>query len=221
MKMNKLDLSQFDAVLFDMDGVLVDSEPLWKIAMEEVFNGLGSKLTKTDFQKTVGMRIDQVIAYWKNIEGWKDQIQDIEFQIIDRMIQLIAKNGQPLPGVEDTVVHLNKIKTVGLASSSPKKLIDSVLLKTQLHSYFHGVFSAETEPFGKPHPAVYLTAASTLGVQPNRCLVIEDSLNGIISAKAANMTVICIPEKTHIKNPKLILADFHFDSMRELFEVIA
>jgi sugar-phosphatase len=221
MKMNKLDLSQFDAVLFDMDGVLVDSEPLWKIAMEEVFNGLGSKLTKTDFQKTVGMRIDQVIAYWKNIEGWKDQIQDIEFQIIDRMIQLINENGQPLPGVEDTVVHLNKIKTVGLASSSPKKLIDSVLLKTQLHSYFHGVFSAETEPFGKPHPAVYLTAASTLGVQPNRCLVIEDSLNGIISAKAANMTVICIPEKTHIKNPKLILADFHFDSMRELFEVIA
>ena len=219
--MNKLDLSQFDAVLFDMDGVLVDSEPLWKIAMEEVFNGLGSKLTKTDFQKTVGMRIDQVIAFWKNIEGWKDQIQDIEFQIIDRMIHLINENGQPLPGVEDTVVHLNKIKTVGLASSSPKKLIDSVLLKTQLHSYFHGVFSAETEPFGKPHPAVYLTAASTLGVQPNRCLVIEDSLNGIISAKAANMTVICIPEKTHIKNPKLILADFHFDSMRELFEVIA
>jgi sugar-phosphatase len=221
MKMNKLDLSQFDAVLFDMDGVLVDSEPLWKIAMEEVFNGLGSKLSKTDFQKTVGMRIDQVIAFWKNIEGWKDQIQDIEFQIIDRMIQLINENGQPLPGVEDTVVHLNKIKTVGLASSSPKKLIDSVLLKTQLHSYFHGVFSAETEPFGKPHPAVYLTAASTLGVQPNRCLVIEDSLNGIISAKAANMTVICIPEKTHIKNPKLILADFHYDSMRELFEVIA
>ena len=219
--MNKIDLSQFDAVLFDMDGVLVDSEPLWKIAMEEVFNGLGSKLSKTDFQKTVGMRIDQVIAFWKNIEGWKDQIQDIEFQIIDRMIQLINENGQPLPGVEDTVVHLNKIKTVGLASSSPKKLIDSVLLKTQLHSYFHGVFSAETEPFGKPHPAVYLTAASTLGVQPNRCLVIEDSLNGIISAKAANMTVICIPEKTHIKNPKLILADFHFDSMRELFEVIA
>ena len=219
--MNKLDLSQFDAVLFDMDGVLVDSEPLWKIAMEEVFNGLGSKLSKTDFQKTVGMRIDQVIAFWKNIEGWKDQIQDIEFQIIDRMIQLINENGQPLPGVEDTVVHLNKIKTVGLASSSPKKLIDSVLLKTQLHSYFHGVFSAETEPFGKPHPAVYLTAASTLGVQPNRCLVIEDSLNGIISAKAANMTVICIPEKTHIKNPKLILADFHYDSMRELFEVIA
>ena len=219
--MNKLDLSQFDAVLFDMDGVLVDSEPLWKIAMEEVFNGLGSQLTKTDFQKTVGMRIDQVITYWKGIEGWKEQIEDIEYQIIDRMVLLINENGQPLPGVKETVLHVNQHKTVGLASSSPKKLIDSVLLKTQLNEYFHGVFSAENEPFGKPHPAVYLTAANQFGVQPNRCLVIEDSLNGIISAKAANMTVVCIPEKTHVKNPKLILADYHFDSMTELYEVIA
>lgn len=219
--MNKIDLSQFDAVLFDMDGVLVDSEPLWKIAMEEVFSGLGSKLTKTDFQKTVGMRIDQVITYWKNIEGWEQQVQSIEYEIIDRMIQLVSENGQPLPGVQDTVIHLNKIKSVGLASSSPKKLIDSVLNKTQLHSYFHGVFSAELEPFGKPHPAVYLTAANQLGVQPNRCLVIEDSLNGIISAKAANMTVICIPEKTHLANPKLILADYHFDTMTDFYKVIA
>lgn len=219
--MNKIDLSQFDAVLFDMDGVLVDSEPLWKIAMEEVFNGLGSKLTKTDFQKTVGMRIDQVITYWKNIEGWEQKVQSIEYEIIDRMIQLVSENGQPLPGVQDTVIHLNKIKSVGLASSSPKKLIDSVLNKTQLHSYFHGVFSAELEPFGKPHPAVYLTAANQLGVQPNRCLVIEDSLNGIISAKAANMTVICIPEKTHLANPKLILADYHFDTMTDFYKVIA
>jgi sugar-phosphatase len=219
--MNKLDLTQFDAVLFDMDGVLVDSEPLWKIAMEEVFHGLGSKLTKTDFQKTVGMRIDQVITYWKGVEGWKEHVQDIECQIINRMVKLINENGQPLPGVQDTVLHLSRNKTVGLASSSPKKLIDSVLVKTQLNSYFHGVFSAENELFGKPHPAVYLTAANQLGVQPNRCLVIEDSLNGIISAKAANMTVVCIPEKTHIKNPKLILADFHFDSMTELYEIIA
>lgn len=219
--MNKLDLSPFDAVLFDMDGVIVDSEPLWKIAMDEVFKGLGSKLTKTDFQKTVGMRIDQVITYWKGIEGWKEQVKDIECEIINRMIELIDENGQPLPGVQDVVQHLNKHKTIGLASSSPKKLIDSVLNKTQLNQFFDGVFSAENEPFGKPHPAVYLTAANQLGVQPNRCLVIEDSLNGIISAKSANMTVVCIPEKTHLKNPKLILADYHFDSMTELYKVIA
>jgi sugar-phosphatase len=96
-----------------------------------------------------------------------------------------------------------------------------VLLKTQLNPFFHGVFSAENEPFGKPHPAVYLTAANQLGVNPNRCLVIEDSLNGVISAKAANMTVVCIPEKTHLSNPKLIVADYHFDSMTELYNVIS
>jgi sugar-phosphatase len=219
--MNKPDLSQFDAILFDMDGVLVDSEPLWKIAMEEVFTALGSKLTKTDFQKTVGMRIDQVILFWKDIEGWKEQVQDIEYQIIERMVALIREEGQALPGVQDTVMHFNKIKKVGLASSSPKKLIDSVLLKTQLNPFFHGVFSAENEPFGKPHPAVYLTAANQLGVNPNRCLVIEDSLNGVISAKAANMTVVCIPEKTHLSNPKLIVADYHFDSMTELYDMIS
>jgi len=219
--MNKPDLSRFDAILFDMDGVLVDSEPLWKIAMEEVFTALGSKLTKTDFQKTVGMRIDQVILFWKDIEGWKEQVPDIEYQIIERMVALIREEGQALPGVQDTVMHFNKIKKVGLASSSPKKLIDSVLLKTQLNPFFHGVFSAENEPFGKPHPAVYLTAANQLGVNPNRCLVIEDSLNGVISAKAANMTVVCIPEKTHLSNPKLIVADYHFDSMTELYNVIS
>ena len=108
--MNKPDLSQFDAILFDMDGVLVDSEPLWKIAMEEVFTALGSKLTKTDFQKTVGMRIDQVILFWKEIEGWKEQVQDIEYQIIERMVALIREEGQALPGVQDTVMHFNKIK---------------------------------------------------------------------------------------------------------------
>jgi sugar-phosphatase len=219
--MNKPDLSRFDAILFDMDGVLVDSEPLWKIAMEEVFTALGSKLTKTDFQKTVGMRIDQVILFWKDIEGWKEQVPDIEYQIIERMVALIREEGQALPGVQDTVMHFNKIKKVGLASSSPKKLIDSVLLKTQLNPFFHGVFSAENEPFGKPHPAVYLTAANQLGVNPNRCLVIEDSLNGVISAKAASMTVVCIPEKTHLSNPKLIVADYHFDSMTELYNVIS
>ncbi|MFM7661767.1 MAG: hexitol phosphatase HxpB [Bacteroidota bacterium] len=219
--MNKIDLSEFDAIIFDMDGVLVDSEPLWKISMEEVFHSMGSKLTKTDFQKTVGMRIDQVISYWKRIEGWNEQVPEIQSQIINRMIELINENGKPLPGVEDTIEYLSKLKILGLASSSPNRLIESVLIKTQLKSHFRGVFSAETEVYGKPHPAVYLTAAAKLGVEPQRCLVVEDSLNGIISGKAANMTVVCIPEITHLRNPKLILADNHFDSMTKFLEAIA
>jgi HAD superfamily hydrolase (TIGR01509 family) len=218
--MNKLDLNRFDAVIFDMDGVLVDSEPLWKIAMYDVFTSLGSKLTIQDFQKTVGMRIDQVISYWKEVEKWKENTEDIENQIINKMIGLINANGQPLPGVKETTKFINQSKKTALASSSPKRLIDAVLHRTKLSSHFHGVFSAESEIYGKPHPAVFLTAASFLNINPSRCLVIEDSLTGIIAGKAANMTVVCIPEKTHSPNPKLNLADYHFNNMSEFLNAV-
>lgn len=211
--MKSLDLNDFEAVIFDMDGVLVDSEPLWKIAMQEVFDSLGSKLTKTDFQKTVGMRIDQVIQYWNDVEKWNKPSYIIENQIINKMILLINDDGVLLPGVQETLTFIKEKKKLGLASSSPKKLIDAVLQKTGIVSFFDGVFSAEHETHGKPHPAVYLTAAHTIGIKPSACLVIEDSLTGVIAGKAANMTVLCIPEKTHIVNPKLSLADHHFESM--------
>ena len=216
--MNKLDFTKFDAIIFDMDGVLVDSEPLWKIAMEEVFCSLGSTLTKTDFQQTVGMRIDHVIDFWKRIENWPESNQSIENQIINKMVSLINEKGSPLPGVVETIQHLQKTKKIGLASSSPKVLIHTVLEKLNIQSNFHGIFSAEEEKHGKPHPAVYIKAAEKLECEPHRCLVIEDSLTGVISGKAANMTVICIPEKSHLKNPKLILADFHFDTMSDFYD---
>ncbi len=215
--MIKLELNQFDAVIFDMDGVLVDSEPLWKIAMEEIFNGLGSNLTKDDFQKTVGMRIDHVISYWKEIEKWPLSTQTIENQVIDKMIQLINNEGKALPGVIETTQYISNLKKTALASSSPLRLINSVLKQTKLSKHFHGVFSAETETHGKPHPAVFLSAANFLDTPPSKCLVIEDSLTGVIAAKSANMTVVCIPEKTHQPNPKLILADYHFNSMEDFF----
>ena len=218
--MNKLDFSKFDAVIFDMDGVLVDSEPLWKIAMEEVFCSLGSTLTKTDFQQTVGMRIDHVIDFWKRIENWPESTQLIENQIINKMVSLVKENGCPLPGVVETIQHLQKTKKIGLASSSPKVLIHTVLEKLNIQSNFHGVFSAEEEKYGKPHPAVYLKAAEKLQCEPHRCLVIEDSLTGVIAGKAANMTVMCIPEKSHLENPKLILADFHFETMSDFYKSI-
>jgi sugar-phosphatase len=129
------------------------------------------------------------------------------------MIHLINDDGVLLPGVQETLTFIKEKKKIGLASSSPKKLIDAVIQKTSIASFFDGVFSAEHETHGKPHPAVYLTAAHTIGIKPSSCLVIEDSLTGVIAGKAANMTVICIPEKTHIINPKLSLADHHFESM--------
>lgn len=217
-----LELHAYDAVIFDMDGVLIDSEPLWKIAMEEVFRSVGSKLTKADFQKTVGLRIDEVVRFWHQHEGWKNVTPErIEQDIVDRMVTLIKAHGKPLEGVPETLRFLSENnKKIGLATSSYAVLIDAVLEVLELSSFFDFTHSAEHEDFGKPHPAVYLTAAYKLGVSPVRCLVVEDSLNGIISAKAARMKVVCIPEKTHHVEPRLALADHRFESMSEMLKAL-
>jgi sugar-phosphatase len=217
-----IQLIDFEAVIFDMDGVIIDSEPLWKIAMEEVFSGLGSRLKKEDFQKTVGLRIDEVIHYWNIKEQWgiPDE-SEVEEAIIIKMERLIAAKPAALEGVVDTLNYL-KLRNipVGLATSSSSRLIKVVLDKLEIKHLFNFVHSAEMEQYGKPHPAVYLSVAKKLAVLPEKCLVIEDSLNGIISAKAAKMTAVCIPEKTHHIEPKLILADYKFESMTDFLKII-
>jgi len=217
-----IDLKQFEAVIFDMDGVLIDSEPLWKIAMEAVFKEVGCPLTKKDFQKTVGFRLDEVIAYWYSVVPWETySVEEVETKIIGRMVDLIRENGKPLPGVIETITYLQgKNMKIGLGTSSYEILIHTVLSVLNIEGEFDVVHSAEHEKYGKPHPSVYLTVADRLVVDPTKCLVIEDSLTGIIAGKAAKMTVVAIPEKTHEVNPKLILADFEFENMIEFLKEI-
>lgn len=217
-----IDINKFEAVIFDMDGVLIDSEPLWKIAMQEVFDEVGCPLTRKDFQKTVGLRIDEVIDFWYHEVGWEGYSkQEVEDMIMQRMVVLIHENGDPLPGVLETIDFLKKkgLK-IGLATSSYSILIDAVLDALGIANQFDKTHSAEHEKYGKPHPSVYLTVAEELNVNPKHCLVIEDSLNGVIAGRAAKMKVVCIPEKTHHPEPKLIVADYMFDDMLLLFKEI-
>ena len=212
-----IEIKEYDAVIFDMDGVLIDSEPLWKIAMEEVFHALGSTLKKEDFQKTVGLRIDEVVHFWNHHENWGiSNESEIEEAIIVKMIELISKNAQPLSGVIETLTFLkNKELKIGLATSSSSRLIKVVLAELNIARFFDFVHSAENEAYGKPHPAVYVKVAEKLNVSPTKCLVIEDSFNGVIAGLAAKMKVVCIPEKTHFPNQRLAVADFHFETMND------
>lgn len=218
----ELSLEGIEAVIFDMDGVLIDSEPVWKDAMEEVFESVGCPLTREDFQKTVGLRLDEVIAYWFKISPWDNvSPEEVMQRIINRMVELLGRNGKPLTGVVETLKYLKqKGFKIGLATSSYEVLIDCVLDTLNIREFFDFTHSAEHEAYGKPHPAVYLTTAQTLGVHPQHCLVIEDSINGVISGKAAQMKVVCIPEKTHFPNPKLILADYNFETMEDMLRAI-
>ena len=217
-----LSLENFEAVIFDMDGVLIDSEPLWKIAMEKVFSELGCTLSKHDFQKTVGLRIDEVIAYWNKDQnlGITNE-KRVEDDIIDRMIELVSDHPVPLMGVLETLSFLkrNDIK-IGLATSSPNNLLKAVLFGLKINHFFDVAHSAEYEEFGKPHPAVYIETAKQLNVNPHHCLVVEDSLNGVISAMAAKMKVVCIPEKTHVKESRLMVSDYMFENMSLMLKAI-
>lgn len=215
--MNLEKIKQFKAVIYDMDGVLIDSEPLWKIAMEEVFHEVGCNLTRKDFEKTVGLRLDEVISYWFEHNPWeKYSADEVLEKIIQKMVVLIKQNGEPLPGVIESLIFFKKqgLK-IGLATSSYEILINAVLEVLNIENYFDKTHSAEHETHGKPHPAVYIHTAKELNVHPIECLVIEDSINGVIAGKAARMYVVCIPEKTHTPNPKLMLADEICDNLNE------
>jgi mannitol-1-/sugar-/sorbitol-6-/2-deoxyglucose-6-phosphatase len=208
---------QMKAVIFDMDGVLIDSEPLWKIAEVEAFAKVNIDLTHRDCEETVGLRIDEVVKMWYDKVGWKNiSLQEVENDIVDILIREINLQGQVLEGVRETLelFQIAGIK-IALATSSAQRILEVVLMKLELTHYFDVTHSAEFEDYGKPHPAVFISAANQLEVSPVDCLVIEDSLNGVIAAKAARMKVVAIPEKTHHFNEKLKIADKILPSLNQ------
>ena len=192
------------AVIFDLDGLLIDSEPLWQEAEILIFQQVNIVLNNRLCLQTKGLRIDEVVEYWYQKYPWTNMSkQEIETAIVDKVIELISLKGKPLPGVDTAISFVQqKVGKMGLASSSSMKIIQAALKKLNLTDIFAEVYSAESEKLGKPYPGVYLTTAEKLGVVPQTCLAIEDSLNGVLAAKAAQMKCIAIPEAPQCDNPK-------------------
>lgn len=207
-----------EAVIFDMDGLLIDSEPLWQEAEIAIFKRVNIILTPSMCLQTKGLRIDEVVEYWYQKYPWNSMSKlEVEEAIVARVIELINTKGRALVGLNEAVSFVEKQNVkIALASSSAYKIIDVVLQRLSLTDTFAEVYSAELETYGKPHPGVYLSTAQKLGVAPSNCLAIEDSLNGVLAAKAAQMKCIAIPEPLQRDNPKFAIADTILNSLQEL-----
>ena len=209
------------AVIFDMDGVLIDSEPLWKIAEVAAFATAGIQITAKELEQTVGLRIDEVVEFWCQQKGANSKLKEkIISGIMSEMVRLIFEKGEPLSGVYEALDFFKAAGVkIGLATSSYEVLLNATLKKLEISHFFNVALSAENLPYGKPHPEIYLQTAKALNVSPQNCLVIEDSLNGVISGKSAKMAVVAVPENSHSMNEKLILADYIISDLTELFEL--
>lgn len=204
------------AFIFDMDGIIIDSEPLWRMAMVKVFNAHGLPVDEVSCAATTGMRIDEVIKHWNKEHPFTDNELKVQLHIEEELCGLIRIQGRAMPGFMKAIDFIKKeaLKTA-LATSSSERLITCVLDTLCIKEFFQHTQSAENLAYGKPHPEVFLRSVNALNVLPAQCVAIEDSLNGIISAKAAGMKVIAVPEEKNHNNPKFEIADLILNSLEE------
>jgi mannitol-1-/sugar-/sorbitol-6-/2-deoxyglucose-6-phosphatase len=168
----------------------------------------------------MGRQIKEVIHHWHSVAPWENfSLEETQKEILAEVARLVKENAQLLPGVTDTLDFFEaKGLAIGLASSSPLHLIRDLMAHYGLLDRFSIICSAEFESHGKPHPAVFIKAAQELGVNAQDCLVLEDSFNGLISAKAARMKCIVVPEKNSFNQSRFDIADLKLSSLLEFSE---
>jgi sugar-phosphatase len=205
------------AAVFDMDGVLIDSEPLWRRAERAAFARVGLDLSDSDCRQTMGLRSDEVVDLWYRRRPWSgvgldEVVRDME----GRVANLVRSEGRPLPGVECAIDELRRAGIrLALASSSDRELIRVVLATLGLEDSFEVVCSAVDEDRGKPDPAVYLSAIRGLGVAAAECVAFEDSVAGVASAASAGLRVIAVPAANQFDDAGFEAADLKLRSLEE------
>lgn len=201
--------------IFDMDGLLIDSEPLWYEAALESLEKFDIHIGHTEYYASTGLRTKEFLEFWLgkfNIDLM--HLPETEADITSRVISKVFEKGTTMKGVELAIESVKKTNLkIGLASSSPLSLIHAVLEKTGLQNEFTVVCSAEHLPFGKPHPQVFINCALALNSHPVECLCFEDSFNGLIAAKAARMKCVVVPHPDQFNETKWNLADLKLTSL--------
>jgi sugar-phosphatase len=212
------DTGALRAVIFDMDGVLIDTEPVWRRVEIEVFASVGVVLSDAECRETMGVRIDDVVRLWHGRRPWTGvRVEEIAERILNGVIDHVRRHGAPMDGVREA---FTAVREAGLrcavASSSPTSLITAVIERLDIAAQVEVTCSAQDEAHGKPAPDVYLRTASLLGLHPAACLAVEDSLNGVLSARAAGMHVVVVPDAVTAADPRLEALGLRLSSLREL-----
>lgn len=209
-------------VVLDMDGLLIDTEPVWRTAEQEVFADLGIELTQADVLDTTGVRIDELVAAFLPCRPPPasppgPSPAEVADRITDLVVGYVRREGEPMPGVPEAIALFGRLGLrLAIASSSPIRLIDAVCARLNLDIDVR--CSALDEPHGKPAPDVYLAAARRLDLSPARCLAVEDSPAGVLAAKAAGLTCVAVPDPLLTGDPRYRRADLVLPSLIELTE---
>ena len=205
-----------------MDGLLIDSEPLWDEAATEIFSRYGIKLTSEQYTTTTGLRTKEFIHWWfTHFKIPLEDIDQVEKDIIEKVTALVLQKGKPMPGLSHIFnFFIEKNFKIGLASSSPVELINVVINLLQIHDFLQAISSAANLMYGKPHPEVYLNCANALNSHPAQCICFEDSFNGMIAAKAARMKCIVVPDAKNSREVKWNAADLKIPSLQSFNELL-
>lgn len=211
------------AVVFDLDGVLVDSEQLWDVVRRGVATEAGRPWPTEATRAMQGMSTAEWSAYLTDTVGIPAEPEEVAATVVDRMAAQYDAQLPLIPGAVEVVQRLGCRWPLGLASSSPRRLIDTVLKSAGLAQRFQVSVSTEEVGAGKPSPAVYQTVVGRLGVDPGQAVAIEDSSNGLRSAATAGLGVLAVPHAAFPPSEDaLALADVVVDSLDEItLELVA
>jgi HAD superfamily hydrolase (TIGR01509 family) len=209
--------SPITAVVLDMDGVLIDSEQLWDEVREQLARERGGRWHERAQADMMGMSSTEWSRYMHDVIGLAEPPEEINAEVVRRLLARYRGSLPLMPGAVAAVERLAARWPLGLASSSNREVIDTVLELAGIAHLFRATVSSEEVEHGKPAPDVYLEAARRLGVDPSGCAAVEDSANGIRSARAAGMRVIAIPNPHYPPSEDVLaLAEVVLHSLDEL-----